>query len=75
MFASSERAPKVKKNEIAIMHNYAELCGIMRENYAELCIIMHLVVGLPSDLPSESAISLRDSASSSAGALALPQSR
>ena len=46
MFASSERAPKVKKNEIAIMHYYAELCGIMRENYAELCIIMHLVVGL-----------------------------
>ena len=42
--ASSES----KKNEIAIMHYYAELCGIMRENYAELCIIMHLVVGLPS---------------------------
>ena len=40
--ASSES----KKNEIAIMHYYAELCGIMRENYAELCIIMHLVVGL-----------------------------
>ena len=49
MFASSERAPKVKKNEIAIMHYYAELCGIMRENYAELCIIMHLVVGLLSE--------------------------
>ena len=41
MFASSERAPKVKKNEIAIMHYYAELCGIMRNYARKLCGIMH----------------------------------
>ena len=29
------------KNEIAIMHYYAELCGIMRNYARKLCRIMH----------------------------------